>query len=238
MTTSPRLALIGGTGLLESTQFHNAKPLSLHTPHGTVTLLQQKEVLFLQRHGLKEYTPPHRINHRAHIHALQQAGAERILSVSSVGSMRETLLPGTWVVPDDFYAPNLSISFFDDQRGHKAPGFHPQWRQTLLEIWQHSDLPQPQASGIYWQTHGPRFETPAEIRILQPHVHLVGMTVASECILAGELDLPYAAICMVDNFANGIGNSVLSYASFKTQVQRNAALLSKTVNTLIQAITS
>ncbi len=59
--------------------------------------------------------------------------------------------------------------------------------------------------GVYWQTIGPRFETPAEIRLIAAHADLVGMTIASECIVAGELGLAYAAICVVDNLANGIG---------------------------------
>lgn len=238
MSAPLRLAIVGGTSLLESSLFRAATPRPFSTPYGPVTLLEHNGMLFLQRHGLKTYTPPHHINHRANIHALHQAGAERVLSIGSVGSMRDTIPPGTLVVTDDFYAPHLGLSFFDDQQGHKAPGFHPQWRQTLLDTWQRSDLSPPHIGGIYWQTLGPRFETPAEIRILQPHVHVVGMTIASECILAGELDLPYAAICMVDNFANGLCEKPLSYASFKAQVRDNAVLLSHTLQTLTQMIPS
>lgn len=236
MTTSPRLALVGGTSLLESSLFRDATPIPMVTPYGPVTLLDQDGLLFLQRHTLDAYTPPHRINHQANIHALHQAGAKRILSVGSVGSLRDTILPGTLVVPDDFYAPHLGISFFDDQKGHKVPGFHPQWRETILETWRASNLPPPHTQGVYWQTIGPRFETPAEIRMHQPHVHVVGMTVAAECILAGELDVPYAAICMVDNFANGLSNETLSYESLKARVHANEALLLKTIKTLIRAM--
>lgn len=238
MSSPLRLALVGGTSLLESSLFRDATPWTLSTPYGSVTLLEQEGILFLQRHGLETYTPPHRINHRANLYALQQAGVQQILSVGSVGSMRESILPGTVVVPDDFYAPQVGISFFEDQRGHKAPGFHKQWRETVLTIWQNSDLPQPLNQGVYWQTLGPRFETPAEIRLFQPHVHVVGMTVASECILAGELDLPYAALCMVDNYANGIGAEALSYESFKAQVHANETRLIHIVQTLIKEIVS
>ena len=238
MSSSIRLALVGGTSLLESSQFRDAAPLPVSTPYGPVTLLEQKGILFLQRHGLEAYTPPHLINHRANLYALKQVGVQQILSVGSVGSLRASILPGTVVVPDDFYAPHVGISFFDDQRGHKAPGFHPGWRETVLNIWQHSDLSQPLNQGVYWQTLGPRFETPAEIRLFQPHVHVVGMTVASECILAGELDLPYAALCMVDNYANGIGTEALSYESFKAQVHANETRLIHIVQTLIKEIIS
>lgn len=232
------LAIIGGTSLLESALFSHATPMPvMTTPYGPVSLLEQNGLLFLQRHGLEGYTPPHLINHRANIYALHQAGVQHILSVGSVGSMRTSILPGTFVIPDDFYAPHLGISFFDDQRGHKAPGFHPQWRESIISTWKLANMPTPQTSGTYWQTIGPRFETPAEIRILQPHVHVVGMTVAAECVLAGELDIAYAAICMVDNFANGINSATLSYESFKAQVYNNEALVVKTINNLIQEMT-
>ncbi|MBF0459804.1 MAG: MTAP family purine nucleoside phosphorylase [Magnetococcales bacterium] len=236
MTRSSRLALIGGTSLLESTPFRHATPVEVTTPYGVVTLLEQAGLLFLQRHGWADYTPPHRINHHANLYALQQAGAERVLAVGSVGSLRLDLSPGTLVVPDDFYAPHLGISYFDDQRGHRVPEFHPQWRAHLLESWQQTVLPPPRSHGIYWQTLGPRFETPTEIRLLAPHVHLVGMTIASECILAGELDLPYAALCMVDNFANGLRAEKLSYAAFQAQVQANKALLLHTIQVLLEEL--
>lgn len=235
---SLRLALIGGTNLLESPQFCHANPLPVVTPYGTVILLEQEGILFLQRHGLKQYTQPHRINHHAHLYALQQAGAEAVLAIGSVGSLRLDLPPGRLVLPDDFYAPHLNLSFFDDQRSHMTPGFHPQWRATLLETWQQTGLPAPHVGGTYWQTMGPRFETPAEIRMLAPHVDLVGMTIASECILASELTLPYAALCMVDNFANGIHLEKLSYESFRAQVHANEASLLQTVHILIRAVTT
>ena len=65
----------------------------------------------------------------------------------------------------------------------------------------------PVDGGVYWQTIGPRFETPAEIRMIAPHADVVGMTIASEWVVAGELGLEYAAICVVDNLANGLAES-------------------------------
>ncbi|MEO5363686.1 MAG: MTAP family purine nucleoside phosphorylase [Magnetococcus sp. DMHC-8] len=236
MAHSQRLALVGGTSLLDAAPLRRATPLSVPTPHGAVTLLEQDGILFLQRHGLEGYTPPHLINHHAHLYALQQAGATRVLAIGSVGSLRLDLPPGTLVVPDDFYAPQVNLSCFTDQRGHRAPEFHPEWRARLLAVWQQTVLPPPRDGGIYWQTTGPRFETPAEIRLLAPHVHLVGMTIAAECILAGELELPYAALCIVDNFANGIQADKLSYASFKAQVQANKTLLLHTIQTLVEEL--
>ncbi len=231
-------ALIGGSSLLDTPFLRNAPRRSVSTPHGTVTLLQRDDLVFLQRHGLHHYTPPHKINHRANLYALHLSGVTRILSVGSVGSMRRAISPGTLLLPDDFFAPHLSISFYDDHRGHQAPVFHPQWRQELLELWEKLDLPTPITSGCYWQTIGPRFETPTEIRVFQSHVHVVGMTLASECILAGELGIPYAAICVVDNYANGVSNEEISYDRFKARVRENEEMILHTLETLLQALSS
>lgn len=229
-------ALIGGTGLLESDRFRHAPRRQVTTPFGPVTLLEAGEWLFLQRHGLEGYTPPHRIDHRANLSALHQAGARRILALGSVGSLRRELGPGRFVLPDDFLAPWANPTLFDDLRGHQAPAFHPTWRQELLTAWERAGLPPLVAGGVYLQTTGPRFETPAEIRLFAPHAHVVGMTVASECILAGELGLPYAALCLVDNLANGLAVEPLSYEGFKAQVRANQATLLSSLDALMRLL--
>lgn len=212
------LALIGGTGLLHSEWGARAVRREVVTPYGEVTLLDAGGWYYLQRHGLDGYTPPHRINRLAQLAALQQLGVERILAVGSVGSLRLELPPGSLVVPDDFYAPQMVTSFFDDQRGHRTPGFDPQWRREVITRWQSLALPPLVDGGVYWQTVGPRFETPAEVRFHAPFCQVVGMTVATECALAGELSIPYAALCMVDNYANGIQPDLLTLEGFYQQV--------------------
>ncbi|MBF0614695.1 MAG: MTAP family purine nucleoside phosphorylase [Magnetococcales bacterium] len=228
------IALIGGTSLLESRRFHDAAPRRMQTPYGAVTLLElDNGVLFLQRHGLGTYLPPHLINHQANLSALHQARVKQILAISSVGSLRPEIPPGSFVLPDDFLAPHIHHSMFEDARGHQTPGFDAAWRQQLLEIWRKTDLPQPLDGGVYWQTVGPRFETPAEIRMYQPHAHIVGMTVASECILAADLKIPYAALCIVDNYANGLTDTPLTFATFKEQVKANHEKLLIVLETLL-----
>ncbi|MBF0426010.1 MAG: MTAP family purine nucleoside phosphorylase [Magnetococcales bacterium] len=236
-STPPRTALIGGTSLLESPCFRHAGRQKVVTAYGEVELVVRGELIFLQRHGLESYTPPHRIDHRAHIAALHAAGVKRILAVGSVGSLRPEIAPGSVLFPDDFYAPHLAISFFEDARGHRTPGFDRPWREQLLTVWRQQGLPTPPVDGgVYWQTIGPRFETPAEVRAHQPMAHLVGMTLAAECILAGEMEIPYAALCMVDNYANGITDAPLTYAAFKEQVRANEERLVKNVDALLTAL--
>jgi 5'-methylthioadenosine phosphorylase len=169
----------------------------------------------VQRHGGEgAYALPHQIDHGANLRPLLEQGCDRALAIGSVGSLRPELAVGSMVCPDDFIALGLSPSIFADARAHAAPGFDPQWRAEVIEAWTASGQ-QPRDGGVYWQTPGPRFETPAEIRLIAPHADVVGMTIASECVVAGELGLAYAALCVVDNLANGIGDGALDVAGLE-----------------------
>ncbi|MBF0283945.1 MAG: MTAP family purine nucleoside phosphorylase [Magnetococcales bacterium] len=236
MTIPAPLALIGGTSLLESDLFRRAERQRWSTPFGEVEWLRQGDLIFLQRHGLDHYTPPHRINHHVHLMALKEAGVARIAAVGSVGSLHLDIPPGTFLFPDDFYAPQVNPTFFDDVRGHRAPGFSLPWREEMMAAWRRAGLKGAIESGVYWQTTGPRFETPAEIRFHQSAAHVVGMTVASECILAGELGLDYAAVCMVDNFANGVAGEPLSFEGFKAQVRANGETIRHAIGSLLAVL--
>jgi 5'-methylthioinosine phosphorylase len=159
----------------------------------------------VQRHdGSGAYVLPHEIDHVANLRPLVEQGCDRVLALASVGSLRAGLPVGSLLCPDDFVALHLGLSIFADQRAHSAPGFDHAWRQEVLEAWPAGDGGGLRDGGVYWQTIGPRFETPAEIRLIAPHADVVGMTIAAECVVAAELGLAYAAICAVDNLANGL----------------------------------
>lgn len=179
----------------------------------------------LQRHGAETYTLPHRIDHAADLRSLAEAGCDRVLAVGSVGSLRAELEVGTLVCPDDFIALQTLVTSFEDARAHAMPGFDRGWRAEVLAAWEASGAGPLRDGGVYWQTNGPRFETPAEIRLIAAHADLVGMTLASECVVAGELELRYAAVCMVDNMANGISARPLSTEELERDRAVNAARL-------------
>lgn len=128
------------------------------------------------------------------------------------------------------------MTIFDDARGHAMPGFDPGWRAEVLAAWEASGAGQLRDGGVYWQTNGPRFETPAEIRLIAAHADLVGMTLASECVVAGELGLRYAAVCMVDNMANGIGARPLSPAELERDREANAARLREALDAALPTL--
>lgn len=176
--------------------------------------LESDRVIVLPRHGLDSYTPPHLIDHRANLAGLADAGCDRVLAISSVGSLRADLEVGAIVCPDDFIALHLGYSVHADAGGHRVVGFDPQWRARVLAAWARQ-APLAQDGGVYWQAIGPRFETAAEIRLIAPHADVIGMTVASECIVAAELGLPYASVCVVDNLANGIAAEPLTVAEYE-----------------------
>ncbi len=178
----------------------------------------------VQRHSGEPYVLPHLIDHEANLRPLAELGCDRVLAISSVGSLRAELGVGSLVCPDDFIALHLERSIFADARAHTAPGFDPRWRTEVIEAWAASGEA-PRDGGVYWQTIGPRFETPAEVRLIAAHADVVGMTVASECVIAGELGLQYAALCMVDNLANGLGPETLSVAELEVDRTANAAAL-------------
>ena len=179
----------------------------------------------VQRHGTAdEYVLPHQIDHAANLRPLVEQGVDRVLAIASVGSLRTDLPVGTLVCPHDFIALQIGASIFDDTRAHTAPGFAARWRGELLAAWGEG-AEAPVDGGVYWQTIGPRFETPAEIRMIAPHADLVGMTIASECVIAGELELEYAAICVVDNLANGLAEGQLSVAEMEADRLIHAATL-------------
>lgn len=165
----------------------------------------------VQRHSKDgAFVLPHAIDHAATLRPLAEQGCDRVLAIGSVGSLRpDELGVGALVCPDDFIALNLGDSVFTDARAHSAPGFAPGWREEVIAAWSEGSQA-PRDGGVYWQARGPRFETPAEIRLMAAHADVVGMTIATECVVAGELGLDYAALCVVDNLANGLGEGAIS----------------------------
>jgi 5'-methylthioadenosine phosphorylase len=188
----PRLALIAGSSLR-----------GIGVPDGDWEVLQ--------RHGeAAAYVLPHRIDHVANLRALADAGCDRVLALGSVGGLRRKPGPGTLVCPDDFIALDAApLTALEGADAHRVPGFDPTWRTEALRAFAAAggDV---HDGGVYWQSSGPRLETPAEIRLAAEHAHVIGMTIASECVVAGELGLRYAAVCVVDNLANGVGESELT----------------------------
>ena len=232
-----RLAVTGGHGILGTEFAADASRVDVDTIYGLAALLDAGSHVVIQRHGLDEFVSAPFINHRAHLRALADVGCDRILGVASVGSLRRDLPVGTFVAPDDFIALQLGISFSEGDDGHQSPGFDAVWRRTVTDRWAaHTDVPL-RDGGVYWQAIGPRFETQAEIRLIAGHADLVGMTIAGECVLAGELGLAYAGVCVVDNLANGVGDAPLTVEEFRAGAAANRTRLVGALDTVLPALT-
>jgi 5'-methylthioadenosine phosphorylase len=216
-----RLAVAAGHTLLGIDLERLGRRRDVATQWGAVAVVDAGDHLLLQRHGLDRYVAPHAIEHRANLYALAELGADRVVAIGSAGSLHPEIEVGTLVAPDDFVALHLGLTYSDGASGHRVGGLDAEWRRRVVEAWAEHAADPLRDGGTYWQAIGPRFETPAEIRLIAPHADVIGMTIASECVLAGELGLAYSAICVVDNLANGVGAAPLTLAEYEAGRGRN-----------------
>ena len=225
-----RLALIGGHSILGSDPAAGFEPRDVETPRGTVRVYERGDQVLLQRHGFDRYTTAAKLDHPRNFAALAELGCDRVLAIGSVGGLKPELGVGTFLCPDDFIALHLGLTLHDDHGGELVPGFDAEWRRTVLDTWARVAEPEVIDGGVYWQAIGPRFETPAEIRLIAAHAEVIGMTIASECIVAREMEIPHAAVCVVDNLANGIASEPLSVAEFEAGKDENRARLTVAID--------
>lgn len=236
--TGERLALVFGHSLPDSAFLDRGERHELPGPDGAapVVVVDTGDVVVLRRHGVERFTPAHRIDHHRTIEVLAAMGCNRILALGSTGSLRLDWPPGTVVAPDDFFAPGVAPTFFDDARGHSIPGFDLPWRRRVVDAWRAGVETPLVDGGVYAQTTGPRFESPAEVRFLAAHADLVGMTLVPELVLAREAGMAYAAVCTVDNLANGLDDAPLRIEEFWENKARNEQRLAADLDRLLPAL--
>ena len=223
MTTSSAptidLAVIGGSGLYRFPGLENASRRAMDTPYGPasgeVVLgdFAGKRLAFLARHGESHTLAPHRVNYRANLWALHALGSRRVIGVNAVGGIRADMGPRVLVVPDQLidYTHGRVTSFCDAEGVEVrhidfSEPYTASLRQTLLEAADRAGIAVVDG-GCYGATQGPRLETRAEIaRMKRDGCDLVGMTGMPEAALARELELAYACLALVANFAAGCGD--------------------------------
>jgi 5'-deoxy-5'-methylthioadenosine phosphorylase len=247
------LAIIGGSGLTRLSTLAVAHREVVRTPYGEPSSalvygqIAGRDVVFVARHGHGHTIPPHRVNYRANLWALQQGGASAILAVASVGGIRDGA-PGDLVLPHQLidYTHDRESSFFDggDQRvvhvDFTQP-YTPSLREKCLAAAKVAGI-RLADGGVYGAVSGPRLETAAEIdRMDRDGVTLVGMTGMPEAALARELGLPYAVIAVVVNHAAGRGDSSEEVSMqgitkvLETAMERVRALLEHVVPLVAEA---
>jgi 5'-methylthioinosine phosphorylase len=215
------IGVIGGTGLTEPVFLRNVQILSVLTPWADVAVdvttgtVGSHPVAFIARHGRGHKVPPHRVNYRANLWALQQAGVRALIGVNAVGGIHARTGPGALAVPSQiidytwgrehtFFAEGLDVVTHVDFTKPYDEGM----RQLLLcsagdvQVWD---------GGVYACTQGPRLESAAEVcRLQRDGCDMIGMTGMPEAALARELGLPYACLALSVNWAAGLTDEAIS----------------------------
>ena len=210
MTTN-KSAIIGGSGLYDINEFKEREFLKLETPWGKPSdeilkiKYNDKEIFFLPRHGRGHAISPSKINFRANIDALKQLGITDIVSVSAVGSLKENLPPGMFVIVDQFIDRTFarSKSFFDDEIVAHVSMAHPTSNGLMnsCEEALKQESIEFQRGGTYVVMEGPQFSTLAESNLYRSwNADVIGMTNMPEAKLAREAEIRYASVSMVTDF--------------------------------------
>ncbi|PWK93051.1 S-methyl-5'-thioinosine phosphorylase [Fulvimonas soli] len=249
-TASPiDLAVIGGSGLYKFPGLGNAVRRAVDTPYGpasgevVVGDFAGRRVAFLARHGEGHTLPPHRVNYRANLWALHALGARRVVGVNAVGGIRDDMGPRAIVVPDQIidYTHGRYTSFCDvDGAEVKHIDFSEPYtaalRRDLLAAAARAGVAAIDG-GCYGATQGPRLETRAEIaRMKRDGCDLVGMTGMPEAALARELELEYACLALVANYAAGCGDEAeISIEEIFAHLAAATAEVPKIIGALLEA---
>ena len=207
------IGIFGGSGFYEFLE--EVEEIALDTPYGPPSArirrgkVEGTDVLFMPRHGDAHGLPPHRINYRANVWAMKEAGARRLIGPSACGALQPHLAPGTFVVCDQFVDRTRARedTFFDGpQTTHvsAADPYCPDLRARLVEAATELEIPVVDG-GTVVVIQGPRFSTRAESRwFTQAGWDIVTMTQYPEAWLARELELCYATVCLVTDYDVGL----------------------------------
>lgn len=212
---------------MPSQMFNGFKPVKVKNKYGRVTIFRQGDIFFIQRHYGD--LPPHNINYQAYFQALADIGIKKIISFNSTGALKKSLKIPSLMVPHDFISLNAGPTLFNDKIFHTTPQFLKSLRDELIKICRQTGV-RVYEKGIYLQTTGPRFETPAEVRMFSKFADAVGMTLASEVILAAEIGAAIASICSIDNYCNGVSG----HLDYKAGAARNLKTMEKIVKKIIR----
>ncbi|MBT8140419.1 MAG: S-methyl-5'-thioinosine phosphorylase [Gammaproteobacteria bacterium] len=232
------LAIIGGSGWSDTTLFKPQARREFLSRYGNCSApvqfghlqrgnRQSDELCYLPRHGAGHRLPPHKINYRANVDALAQAGASSVIALNAVGVCHTRWLPGELVLPDQVidYSWGREHSFVDALEDFSAhidftEPLQSEWRARLLAAAARAGTTLHEG-GTYACMQGPRFETAAEVRKLRRDgCDLVGMTLMPEASLCRERGIDYLSICLIVNPAAGVGDASLSLPGIRAALER------------------
>ncbi len=207
-----KIGIIGGSGLEKGDILQNIEEIEAETPYGKPSskikkgTLNGTEVYILSRHGLNHEITPTNVNNRANIYALAKLGCKQVLATTAVGSLKESIAPGDFVIANQFidFTKHRNVTFFDDfKQGIKhvslADPFSETLRQYLIDACEELGL-RHHKIGTILTIEGPRFSTRAESFMFRKFAHVVNMSTSPEAILAREAEIEYAVIAMSTDY--------------------------------------
>ncbi|MBL1351759.1 MAG: S-methyl-5'-thioadenosine phosphorylase [Zetaproteobacteria bacterium] len=209
--STPRTGIIGGSGLYHIEGLDIIEHFDLDTPWGKpsaalmLARFHDEEIVFLPRHGEHHGIPPHNINYRANIYAMKLMGVSRIISISAVGSLREDIAPGDFILVDQFVdrTSDREKTFFDGPVVAHVSMADPTCAnlQTSLQQACQSAAITTHTQGTYLVMQGPQFSTRAESELYrQWGMDIIGMTNMPEAKLAREAEICYATVAMCTDY--------------------------------------
>ncbi|BCB95816.1 putative S-methyl-5'-thioinosine phosphorylase [Dissulfurispira thermophila] len=244
-----RIGLIGGSGLYEIEGLEITNEVSISTPYGNpssvykIGTIDDKEIVFLPRHGTPHTIPPHKINYRANIWGFKSLDVDRIISVSAVGGINKDFFPGHIVLLDQIidmtYGARESTFYDKESVIHIdfTDPYCPEMRDFIIKASHNIKLPV-KPSGTYICVNGPRLETAKEIQFFSMiGADVVGMTAMPEASLARELEMCICGISVVTNYAAGISDKKLTATEVVETMKNSINNIKSLVKEVIKHIT-
>lgn len=215
-----KLAIVGGSLVKQISGFTDKTKESINTPFGSPSddfvsgTIDGFEVVFFNRHGISHHIAPHQVNYRANMFALKMLEVTDIIAITAVGGITEKMSPMKWTVPDQIidytYGRMQTYNDGDEQKVNHIDFSYPfdaALRSRLFKALEMQNC-EYESQSTYGVTQGPRLETVAEIRRMRADgCDIVGMTAMPEAALARELEMNYATLSLVVNWAAGVGDN-------------------------------
>ncbi len=245
-----KIGIISGSGLENAEFFKNSKNISIETPYGehSDSLISGEmygiPVILLARHGRKHQHSPTNVNYRANIWALRELGCTHIFTTTAVGSLREEIKPGDFVIIDQFidFTKQRKMTFYEDFSNgvvHTAMGhpFNDALRNVLSYAVEKFEYPY-HKQGTVVTIEGPRFSTKAESHMFRSWgADIINMSVATEAVLANELNIPYAAIAMTTDYDSWReGEEVVTWEMVLEVFKKNAEKVTHIISESVKHI--
>ena len=233
------IGVITGTGVTE--HFRLGPPQTVRTRYGTAVLYKEEDgrSFILPRHGVAHKAPPHGINYRANIAALEQVGVSEVIATSAVGSMNQAFGVGEAGLVDQFidFTKHRQATFFEKQVVHTdmTNPYSARLNRELSSSAKKVGIKLRQGL-VYVCAEGPRFETAAEIRMFKTlGGDVVGMTGVPEVVLANEKNMEYASVVIATNWAAGMQPKVSHEEVLKT-MKKSGGKVKEMIEMTIKAL--